>query len=80
MKAIKNIKDEDIDYSDIPELDEKFWNNAELRMPEPKKGVFIRLDADILDWFKEQGRGYQTRINSILRSYYETHQKDHSKP
>ncbi len=75
LEEIKAIKDEDIDYSDIPELDETFWQNAELRMPEPKQGVYIRLDGDVLQWFKSQGKGYQTRINSILRAYYEAQQK-----
>jgi len=41
-------------------------------MPEAKEGVFIRLDGDVLNWFRGQGRGYQTRINSILRAYYES--------
>jgi uncharacterized protein (DUF4415 family) len=69
-----------IDYSDIPELDEAFWKNAELRLPETKKGVYIRLDGDVLDWLKGQGKGYQTRINAILRSYYEAHQHDGNSP
>lgn len=76
LKDIENIKEENIDYSDIPEQRADFWKDAELRMPEPKKGVYIRLDNDILEWFKKQGKGYQTRINSILRAYYEAHQND----
>ena len=71
LDEIKAIKDEDIDLSDIPELDEAFWENAELRLPESKKGVYIRIDSDVLEWLKSQGKGYQTRINAILRSYYE---------
>ena len=66
------MKDEDIDLSDIPELDDEFFENAELRLPE-KKSVTIRLDADVLEWFKKQGKGYQTRINKLLRAYMETH-------
>jgi uncharacterized protein (DUF4415 family) len=73
LKEIEAIRDEDIDYSDIPETDTAFWADAELRMPEPKKGVYIRLDPDILDWLKAQGPGYQTRINAILRQYKEAH-------
>lgn len=71
LDEIKAIKDEDIDLSDIPELGEEFWAKAELRSPVSKKGVYIRLDSDVLDWLKSQGKGYQTRINTILRSYYE---------
>lgn len=77
IKELESLKDDAIDYSDIPELDENFWQNAELRLPETKTGVYIRLDGDVLDWFKRQGKGYQTRINAILRTYYEAHRKEH---
>ena len=78
LEELKAIRDEDIDYSDIPELDEQFWQNAKVRLPETKTGVYIRLDADLLDWLKGQGRGYQTRINAILRAYYEAHRDEPS--
>ncbi len=68
---ISLLKDEDIDYSDIPQLDDNFWQNAKLNMPEPKKGVYIRLDTDILHWLKSQGKGYQTRMNAMLRTMME---------
>lgn len=66
--------DKDIDTSDIPELDEDFFRQAELRVP-AKQAVTIRLDADVLAWFKEQGSGYQTRINQLLRQYMQAQQK-----
>jgi uncharacterized protein (DUF4415 family) len=72
LAEIAAIKDEDIDYSDIPELDEQFWAKAELRLPENKDRVTIRLDHDILEWLKTQGKGYQTRINAILRQYMDS--------
>lgn len=50
------------------------WSNAALIMPSPKKAVSIRLDEDVLTFFKEGGSGYQTRINEVLRSYV-AHQK-----
>jgi uncharacterized protein (DUF4415 family) len=53
---------------DINPTDEAFWVNVEVVMPRPKKTVTIRLDADILDWFRISP-GYQTRINAILRAY-----------
>lgn len=65
--------DQDIDTSDIPELDEDFFRHAELRVP-VKQAVTIRLDADVLEWFKGQGAGYQTRINQLLRHYMQAHQ------
>ena len=73
-KRLDAMKDEDIDLNDIPELDDEFFENAELRLPE-KKSVTIRLDADVLEWFKKQGKGYQTRINKLLRAYMDTHAK-----
>ncbi len=73
LKEIEALPDEDIDYSDIPETDEAFWEKAELRMPKPKKAVYLRLDQDLLDWLRHQGPGYQTRINAILRSYMDAH-------
>jgi uncharacterized protein (DUF4415 family) len=66
---LRQMRDGDIDYSDIPKLDETFWRNAKLTMPEPKDRVTIRLDHDVVEWLKKNGSGYQTRINAILRSY-----------
>lgn len=74
-KRVDRMKDEDIDCSDIPELDEEFWKNAKFVRP-TKKSVGIRLDKDILEWFKSQGKGYQTHINSVLRHYVETMHRD----
>ena len=70
---LNTMSDENIDTSDIPELDDEFFQQAELHLP-VKKPVTIRLDADVLEWFKGQGQGYQTRINNLLRKYMETHQ------
>ncbi|WP_060513166.1 BrnA antitoxin family protein [Pseudomonas sp. NBRC 111124] len=66
--------DSDIDTSDIPELGEDFFREAELRVP-AKQTVTIRLDSDVLAWFKEQGAGYQTRINQLLRQYMQAQQR-----
>jgi len=73
LHEIKSIKDKDIDYSDIPELDETFWANVKPVYPKQKKAISIRLDQDIIDYFKSDGRGYQSKINNILRSYVEAH-------
>ena len=71
IKRLENMKDSEIDYSDIPETDEAFWADAEVVMPKNKVHVSIRLDSDIVDWFKKRGRGYQSRINAVLKSYIE---------
>ncbi|NQD56623.1 BrnA antitoxin family protein [Pseudomonas sp. CM25] len=66
--------DQAIDTSDIPELNDDFFREAELRVP-AKQTVTIRLDTDVLAWFKDQGGGYQTRINQLLRQYMQAQQK-----
>jgi len=65
------MTDTDIDYSDIPPLGKAFFRKATVAWPPAKKQLSIRLDADVLDWLKSQGRGYQTRINRILRAAME---------
>jgi uncharacterized protein (DUF4415 family) len=65
------MRDPDIDFSDIPKLGKSFWKTARLAMPEPKDRLTIRVDRDVVQWLKKNGRGYQTRINAILRSYME---------
>lgn len=61
------MRDADIDYTDIPSLDRSFFTKATAAWPPAKTQLTIRLDADVLAWLKAHGRGYQTRINRILR-------------
>ena len=61
-----------IDYSDIPPLGDEFFTNATSPWPPTKHQLTIRLDADVLNWLKANGRGYQTRINRILRAAMES--------
>jgi len=71
LARLDTIKDEDIDYSDIPDQSEKDWSNALWIHPPRKDPITMRLDRDIIVWFKQQvkGRGYQTAINNVLREY-----------
>lgn len=69
LAALRQKSDEKIDCSDIPPLDDTFWANA-VRNPfyrPTKTSTTVRLDSDILAWLKSQGKGYQTRLNAILR-------------
>jgi len=68
---LAEMDDEAIDTSDIAELDDDFFQKAELRVP-AKQPVTLRIDEDVLVWFKAQGKGYQTRINKLLRQYMES--------
>lgn len=72
LARIDRMKDPDIDYSDIPPLDKSFVKKATMSWPPAKKQLTIRLDADLLDWLKGHGKGYQTRINRILRVVMES--------
>lgn len=78
IKEMRQVADKDIDLSDIPEASEEFWRNARVVLPAGnKEPLSLRLDADILAWFKAQGRGYQTRINAVLRAYVEARRTAH---
>jgi uncharacterized protein (DUF4415 family) len=69
LAALAARPDEEIDYSDIPPLDEAFWSKAvQGRFYKPTKtSTTIRIDSDVLAWLRAQGKGYQSRINAILR-------------
>lgn len=72
LTRLEQLGDHGIDTSDIPEITDAEWarrQSGPLYRP-IKKSVTLRLDADVLEWFKSQGRGYQTAINRILRSYF----------
>ena len=68
-KQIAARREGDIDFSDIPELDETFWRNAELVEPDSTEQITMRVKRSVLDYFKAPGKGYQTRINRVLESY-----------
>ncbi len=71
------IKDEDIDFSDIPEISNDLF--AKATFVPAKQLVTIRLDTDVVAWLKRSGRGYQTRTNKILRSVMEHQEKPRKK-
>ncbi len=77
LEVLAAMSDEDIDTSDAPPVTD--WTGA-------RRGVFfrpvkqqltLRLDADLIDWFRRSGDGYQTRINAALREYVKQHQNNH---
>ncbi len=79
LEAMRERRDHVTTRPDAPvvEPDEDFWRKAQVVMPDerPKTPVSLRLDADIVEFFKRQGRGYQTRINAVLRSFVEAHRQ-----
>lgn len=58
-----------------PDEGEFDWSRAQVTLPQPKQPISVRLDTDVIEFFKSKGRGYQTRINAVLRSYMKAHQE-----
>nr|WP_281720340.1 BrnA antitoxin family protein [Nitrosomonas nitrosa] len=76
-ERIKKMRDEDIDLSDIPEIEPSKFAKAivrkGLKTSSGKVQLTLRIDQDVVEWFKDRGRGYQTKINALLRAYMEAH-------
>lgn len=82
-ERLRAMTDEDIaravaDDPDTMLLDDEWFKNAKWVMPQNKKMVALRLDQDILDWFRKDGRGYQTRINAALRAFVQAQRREPS--
>ncbi len=75
LRALEALPDDQIDTSDIPEITDAQWRNRKtgLFYRPVKKPITIRLDVDLVDWFKGQGRGYQSKMNRVLREYFASH-------
>jgi len=75
---IDAMEEKDIDFSDCAELTPEMFANTVVRRglqpPSKKVQITLRVDGDVVDWFRQQGRGYQTQINALLRSYMEARQ------
>lgn len=73
IKKLKNESDADIYYDDSPPTTKDFWKVADVLMPQNKVHISLRLDEDIINYFKQDGDGYQSRINAVLKAYIMTH-------
>jgi uncharacterized protein (DUF4415 family) len=72
LEKMRRMSDADIARTSPPELanlPDDFWDSAVLVQPEPKQAISLRVDQDILEWFKKRGPRYQSRMNAVLRSY-----------
>jgi uncharacterized protein (DUF4415 family) len=75
-KELQEMRDQDIDYSDIPPLPRTGWRRVSDLVPaENKQQITLRLDADVIEFFRSTGRRYQSRINAALRDYVNTQRK-----
>lgn len=68
LESLDKIKDKDIDYSDSQDMSDVDFSSFEVFKKE-KKQVTLRIDKDVLDFFKKMGKGYQTKINEVLKEY-----------
>jgi len=76
LQALRDLKDEDIDYSDIPPQPSTGWRRVSDLIPaENKQQITLRLDADVIAFFRATGRRYQSRINAALREYVNAQKK-----
>ena len=72
LARLREISDAEIDATSPPELSDlpdDFWDDAEVILPPSKEAISMRVDEDVLEWFRSQGPRYQTRMNAVLRSY-----------
>jgi uncharacterized protein (DUF4415 family) len=72
------LRGEDESVADPPRgeaLGEDFWKSAKILYPPGKTSVHLRLDSDIVDWFRAHGKGHLTRMNAVLRAYVDAHKK-----
>ncbi len=76
-QALEAMTDEEIDYSDIPPLDDDFFARAKLRQPaEPQMVVTMHMDPAVFAWFNAQEGGWERRMRAALRIYVEAHQEE----
>ena len=83
LSEIENLRElgEDQTSADAPEaesLGAEFWRSARVVMPSGKTSVHLRLDSDVVEWFRAHGKGHLTRMNAVLRAYVEA-QKRHTR-
>ena len=78
-ERLRREEEQGIEPEADPDEGEFDWSRARVVMPVSKTGVYMRLDDDVIAFFKEQGRGYQVRINAVLRGYMEAHRSGASK-
>ncbi len=72
---LEAMTDEEIDTSDIPPLDEKFFANARLRMPRGKVAVTVSVDKDVIEWYQAQGEESKALMGAALKIYAEAHRE-----
>lgn len=82
LDRVREMTEEEIAQTsphELADLPADFWDDAEVVTPPPKEAISLRVDQDVLDWFREGGPRYQTRMNAVLRSYMQAMKRRSSK-
>jgi uncharacterized protein (DUF4415 family) len=81
LNRLRKVTEAEIDHTSPHELDlpADFWDDAEVVAPE-KEAISLRVDQDVLEWFRERGPRYQTRMNAVLRSYVRSMKRSRGTP
>ena len=78
VEELMAMSESDIDTSDIPELDDKFWENARIVLPKNKQAVSLRVSPEVLDFFKEENpKGYTSKMAAVLSAYVNAQRATH---
>ena len=76
IEAVKALTEEELEASiDREEEGEVDWSTLSVELPRPKVAFTMRYDQDVLEWFRKQGPGYQSKINAVLKSYITANSK-----
>lgn len=73
LSKLSSVSDDAIDYSDAPHLNDALWVKSAEQLPHVKKQITLRIDQEVLDFFKKKGKKYQSRMNAVLLSYVKSH-------
>jgi uncharacterized protein (DUF4415 family) len=73
LDAVAAMPDEQIDYKDAPYLPNAVWMKAAAKLPSAKQQITLRIDAEVLEFFRHTGARYQSRINAVLHAYVKAH-------
>lgn len=74
-KKVESIPESEYDYDEAPEMNEDFFKEAFVRSPTTKKMISLRLDEDLIEFFKQIDKKYQTKINQVLRAYKSAYER-----
>lgn len=79
-EELSALSDDEIDYSDIPELDDSFWEKAKPVMPDFQERITLRVDREVMDYFRNGGPGYRARMGAALKAFVTAQREAEARP